>query len=202
MIVAIGALMIATGLFFIYRGWVKETPSGLLNSPKKIQISADDHELYKFNPEKCPAETRNLIMDDVYMRGIIEKGSDFVAAMNWYACHQPARGDVVLYRFSRKLPPAVKRVVAIPGDTISVKPDEQGNGWNLYVNNLRIESEGQAYFFGGKVPPPIKLYEMANAGVLAKDKVIVLSSFPPGDLDSSIFGVVSIEDIVAKIQMP
>lgn len=156
--------------------------------------------LYDFDPNKCPGKTYRLKMADLYMRGLLEFGEEFKASMNWYKCNQPVVGDMVLYRFSGSTMPVVRRIVAVAEDLIAVKHEKAAGYWILLVNDQMVKSEtGTPYFFGGSAEPPLKLYEKTHGGKISAGEAVVFSSFPPGSDDSGVFGVIAVQDIVAKV---
>jgi signal peptidase I len=175
------------------------TAAGLLYWRFFSRPSDANKEIYSFDTQKCPAGIIDFEVPDVYMRGRLEKGAKIKVELNWYHCHEPKRDDLVLYRYSWKRDPVIKRIVALPGDTIRLNKDPEGRGWNLYVNDERIGEDDQPFFFGVKnVKPPLELYAEANKGRVKPGHVVLLSSFPPGDSDSTIFGAIDLGDVVGK----
>lgn len=189
----IGALLVGLLLLGAAAIWY-------INRGDGVPDSITPNELYAFDSEVCPGESRRMKMDDVYMRGLLEIGENFTAQMNWYKCHKFAANDMVLYRFTGKKIPVVRRVVAIPGDKIEVVYDRGLKAWTLSVNAALITDGQNPYFFGGEPPPPLKLYEQAHQGVVGEAEVILLSSFPPGSDDSGTFGAIAVQDVVAKVE--
>ena len=57
------------------------------------------------------------------------------------------------------------------------------------------------YFFGAETPPTLSLYVQSSGGVLRSGDVIILSTLPPGDSDSGVFGVASIVDLLGKVDL-
>jgi signal peptidase I len=61
-------------------------------------------------------------------------GDHFICDLSYYRTHNPARGDIVVFKW-----PVdesifyIKRIIGIPGDTIQIINDE------LYVNNIKLE---------------------------------------------------------------
>ncbi|MCM2282468.1 MAG: S26 family signal peptidase [Bdellovibrionaceae bacterium] len=169
---------------------------------KEIPIeSRTNKPLYDFDTAVCPGPTQQMQMNDVYMRGVLEIGQSYSAHMNWYACHPIKKGDLVLYRFSWKFDPVVKRVVGAPGDKIALVLDPHDQGWNLKINDKIIQADKKPYAFGTKtVPPPLANYAKSYSGVIQKDHAVVLSTVPPGESDSGSFGAISLGDIVARVE--
>jgi len=148
----------------------------------------------------CPGETITRSMEDPYMRGIIEQGQKYRVIMNYYACNPIRKGDYVLHRLSSTLEPTVKIVEGVPGDRFSLVKDKEHNAWNVVVNDDMVKRNGKPYFFGAPTAPTMSLYEKAQKGLLQKGDIILLSSWPPGDRDSGIFGVMSVQDVLGKVE--
>jgi hypothetical protein len=149
----------------------------------------------------CPGERVRLVMGDVYMRGIIEEGEKFDVIMNYYACNPFKRGDYILQHLSASMDPVVKILRGLPGDKFELSKDSGGRGWNLVINGDPVmwEAENKPYFFGGKQAPTLALYEKSRKGILGADEIIILGNWPPGNNDSGIFGVFSINDVLGKV---
>ncbi|MEK7356269.1 MAG: S26 family signal peptidase, partial [Bdellovibrionota bacterium] len=157
-------------------------------------------EIYRFDQDVCPGPKASFKNLDLNLRGYVEKDETVSVTLNWYRCHPPKVGEIVLYRFSWHREPVLKRIVATEGDRIDLVLDHEGRGWNLVLNDKVFESSGRRYFIGvPKVAPPLKLYADANDHVLKPGLVVVLSSHPPGENDSGWFGPVSIQDIVGIV---
>lgn len=166
----------------------------------------DEVEIRSLRPKKdgpCPGETVTLTMDDVYMAGMIEQGEKFKAVMNYYSCNPLKRGDAILMHLSASMDPVVKIVRGLPGDRFELKKDGQGQGWNVVINGdvIQWEEGKRPYFFGGKQPPTLALYEKNRKGVLGPDEIIILGTRPPGNNDSGLFGVFSVNDILGKVSI-
>ncbi len=167
--------------------------------PPPAAVVVDENlEFYKSIRPGCPSEIRQLKMDDPYLRGILELGASYQAAMNFYLCNPAEKGDLVLYRYSWKFLPVARQVVAVGGDRLRLK--KLSNGWELWINDKVHVTNKQKFLFGvPESPPPLENYIQANQGKVLPNHVVILASFPPGEKDSSVFGVVEINDIIAKI---
>lgn len=149
----------------------------------------------------CPGEKLELKMDDVFMRGLLEKGAPFSVSVNWFACNQAENNQLVYYRYSTKADPIVRRIVAREGDKFHLAKDESHKAWKLFVGGNEIKSvDGKPYFFGSiEAAPNLKVYGDAHDGILAKGHVILFSAFPPGEIDSGVYGVISTQDLVGIV---
>ncbi len=175
----------------------------LILNRKQEQPSAprDRLSIYNFDQSKCPGPRIQFKVEDPYMRGLIEQGQTVDVTLNAFACQSIQAGDLVLYRFSEFDPPVVRRVVGKSGDHFTVEKDNQLKGWVLNVNNQPIVSvTKQKYVFGGDLPPPLSLAATQRKGALGPSDVILFSSFPPGEKDSGVFGVVALQDIIGVVE--
>lgn len=195
--------LLALSVFLlVFAGWVfyrqNYLDSDRIITGAGIEIPKENHEFYNQVRPGCPGDIRNLQMDEPYLRGILELGTAYQALMNYYECNPPKTGDVGLYRYSWKFLPVPRQIVAVPGDKIKLK--KSALGWEMTINGKVHFGGNQKFIFGTpKVPPPLFAYLEMHQGILQPGHVVVLASFPPGDKDSTIFGVVELRDIVGKV---
>lgn len=149
--------------------------------------------------KNCATTTESVVVPDGHMRGMFNQGDKIQVVKNWYRCHPIQDGDVVYYRFSTQFPPVVRIVRAVGGDRFHLIKDEAKKKWNIKINDSLLSYQGKPYFFGVDPPPVLSLYETEYKGVLPKDDVILFSNVPPGDRDSSTFGVANVGDILGKV---
>lgn len=151
----------------------------------------------------CPGKAFPFKNVDVYVGQAFPLDQVVLVEPNYYRCHPVERGDYVVYRFSDRSEPVIRRVVAIPEDRFQLELDEKSRGWNLIVNgeavvDLRDESP---YFFGvPETRPPLSLAAEKRKGILASGEYIVLSTRAPGDLDSGMFGVVDTSSLAGRVR--
>jgi signal peptidase I len=105
-----------------------------------------------------------------------------------YLFHPPERGDIVVFdppTASEK--PYIKRVIAVAGDTVEIKPD----GY-VYINGAKLEED---YIQGG-----ITDCSSRNCGpeVVPEGEVYVLGDNRRNSSDSRIFGFVDVDDVIGK----
>lgn len=111
------------------------------------------------------------------------KGQDII-----FLFHPPQRGDIIVFNppvASEK--PYIKRVIAVAGDTVEIKP-----GGYVYVNGTRLE---EPYIQGGITECNVRKCEPVT---VPAGKVYVLGDNRRNSSDSRIFGVVDINDIIGK----
>jgi hypothetical protein len=183
------ALALSIGVFFYLK---KESPK--VDEPKEILIG---------NGQPCPGETLELTAQDTHMDGLLKLNQKFKVIINWYACHEIEKGDLVYYRYTPTLDPVVKVVRATEGDKFQVLFDKKHGAWNLKVNDEFVMDavSDTPFYFGARPPSPLSLYEKANRGVLQKGDLILLSNVPPGSNDSGLFGVANIADVIGKVEV-
>jgi signal peptidase I len=110
-----------------------------------------------------------------------------------YRFHEPARGDIVVFRYPRD--PAeffIKRVVALPGEKAQIKDgyvyiynQEQSNGFRLTEDYL---------------PPALRTYGLNEEIItLADDEFYVLGDSRNSSKDSRNFGPVAKKFIIGKV---
>jgi len=143
-------------------------------------------------------------------------GDRLLAAKNVYLDHDPAIGDVVIFRNPEKRAQAyIKRVVAVEGDTVEIRDDE------LYINGVKLRREEAsapanvvpqvkgtlAYFYEWNGNAKYQICLCAHGGLGLKDfpKTIVPKHqcFVLGDnrdncMDSRVFGSIPIVGIIGK----
>jgi hypothetical protein len=159
---------------------------------------------HKIRGGPCPGEVKEFTQDDVYMRGLLEQGQKFKVIMNYYDCNPPKKGDLVLFSFSDQMQPVVKVIRAVQGDKYKLTVDKKYHAWDIWINGEQLFSltnPSQPYFMGtSDSKHPLHLYEGPRKGVLQQNEVILLSSFPPGDKDSGIFGLFNLVDVLGKVE--
>jgi len=108
-------------------------------------------------------------------RLIIEKVS--------YRFHLPRRGDIVVLKLPNRRqsdPPLIKRVVALPGETIEIRDGR------VYINGQALEESYLEQLTSGNMPPR----------VVSPDYVFVLGDNRGSSNDSRSFGEVALSDII------
>jgi signal peptidase I len=96
---------------------------------------------------------------------------------------QPKRGDIVVFRYPRD--PSrdfIKRVVALPGETVEIKAGQ------VYVNNQRLE---EPYIMDNPT------YSKEPAVVLP-DQYFVLGDNRNNSSDSHVWGPVPVDNVIGK----
>ena len=103
-----------------------------------------------------------------------------------YYFHEPERGDIIILHppppYSPKATPFIKRIIALPGDTIEVK-----NG-AVYVNGSKLN---EPYI---KEPPAYNLQQKK----IPEDEYFVLGDNRNNAKDSHVWGTVPRQNIIGK----
>jgi hypothetical protein len=190
-LIVVLVLLLAAAAYFFLR----------LPGPEPAIAARVRKPIYNFDLNKCPGDNIQFTMNDLYMRGIVEKDQVVDVTLNWYTCNPPETNDLVLYRFSEFDDPVVRRVVGKAGDSFGVVKDAKGRGWNIVINKKIILSNGKPHFFGVDDPPPLWYSTQSRKGILGEREVVLLSSFPPGHLDSATLGIVDLADVIGKVYL-
>lgn len=157
---------------------------------------------YLSDDSSCDAGVEKTVRGDS-MYPLISEGEVVRAQFNYYKCSVIARGDVVLIEYPvLRESHLIKRILAIPGDTIHVR--HEGNddalGWQVVVNDSLIQnSENIPYSFSRERIAHIQNDAQGYGGVIPENYYLVLGDNPQGTLDSTISGLFSKETIVAKV---
>jgi hypothetical protein len=99
------------------------------------------------------------------------------------------------------MPPVVRIARGVPGDKFELISDKPNHAWNIKINGkFVLDNVGKPYFFGAETPPTLSLYEKSHHGLLGPGEAIIFSSFPPGDKDSGVSGLASVDDLVGRVE--
>lgn len=105
-----------------------------------------------------------------------------------YPFHPPQRGDiVVLHPPIDQGKPYIKRVIGLPGETVSVHDGA------VYINGERLEEpylNGAATSWAGSI--------QEEETILGENEVFVMGDNRNNSTDSRIFGPISIDEIIGK----
>ncbi|MGD0388312.1 MAG: signal peptidase I [Tepidisphaeraceae bacterium] len=143
-------------------------------------------------------------------------GDRLLAAKNVYLDHDPAIGDVVIFRNPENRAQAyIKRVVAVEGDTVEIRDDD------LYINGVKLRREEAsapanvapqvkgtpAYFYEWNGNAKYQICLCADGGLGVKDfpktivpkhQCFVLGDNREDSMDSRVFGSIPIVGIIGK----
>jgi signal peptidase I len=100
-----------------------------------------------------------------------------------YFLHPPRRGDVVVADRPGNEVSLIKRVVALPGETVEVR------GGHTFINGERIEEPWVTHFGGPSYPPT----------VVPPDHVFILGDNRSASRDSRSIGPVAVDSIKGRV---
>jgi signal peptidase I len=151
--------------------------------------------------DECAIEISQARMPDGYMRGRIEQDQAIEVQKNYYACKPLERGQFVMFHISTELPPVIKEVVGIEGDTFALERDKEDDGWKISINGKPlIASTGKPYYLGNAKREPVLFTHLKETnGKIGEGKVLILSHVPRGNSDSGTFGLVEKKNIIARV---
>ena len=146
----------------------------------------------------CDIYDKTETVNGTSLAPFIVNGTTVTAAYNYYHCHTVQRGDIVLYKYSGDKNPLIKIVQGIPGDTFSLQPS--GSGWHMLINGAVLANkENIPYVFDAQKKKMLDLYVTDYQGKIPASAYLILGDNPAGTLDSSAFGLVGREDLLAKV---
>lgn len=148
----------------------------------------------------CVKEPTLKTVEDEFMSGVFEMGTQVNVLENYYDCNTPQNGDIVYYKFSENIAPAVRFVRGVPGDRYSLQEDKTKAGlWTISVNDEPIMAGAEKYYIESNSVPPLKTYELSRHGLLQNDEYILLGNKSPSISDSSNFGLIKKKTLVGKV---
>lgn len=125
------------------------------------------------------------VVDGPSMQPNLYRGYRVVAEKVSYRFHPPHRGDVVIVDRPGNQGSLIKRVVALPGETVEVR------GGHVLINGQRIEEPWVSNFGGPNYPPR----------VVPADHVFILGDNRVNSRDSRVIGPVPVELIKGHVRL-
>jgi signal peptidase I len=130
--------------------------------------------------------------------GFVEEGAKLEVQKNYYACHKPEKGDIVVYDFVGI--PTLERVAAVPGDTFTTH--EASNYWTIYVNGKpAFNSKKEPYHLSPSGKSMIDLYSAGPKGVVPAGTYLLLGDTQSGSKDSTAFGLTTTSSFMGKTKL-
>jgi len=173
--------------------------SGVVTSGKVFFIEERNLSVFDSISKECPDSSKEMTVQGTSMYPFIKPGDKVKALFGYYGCHDIKRDDIVLFKYSGNKNLLIKFVRAIQGDQWSLKKVD--NVYEIVINgNILKNSEGKFYQFNEHSSKMLKLYTNdyptipAGVYLLLGDKI-------EGSLDSSHFGLVSKNEIIAKVDL-
>jgi signal peptidase I len=148
----------------------------------------------------CPVDRETKTVRGQSLSGLVKDGSRVTFLHGYYACHEPARGDLVLYDYAGNDYPLLKQIRAIPGDSLSLQAE--GNKTQIMINGEPLKtSSGEVFIFGEATAKLLALYVRDFQGVIPQESYLILGNLPHGSVDSSQFGLVAKKDLLGKVRL-
>lgn len=150
------------------------------------------------NNTDCVKEVKAVLIKDDFTAGVYENGEHAQILWGFYTCNEPQKGQYAAFQFALHIPPSIRKIVGVPGDTYSLIKDESKKGrWWLVINGEKVPSKDGDYFIESNTVPPLKTYSDFK-NVLQADEYILISEVAPGFSDSGNFGLVHRKDLIGK----
>jgi signal peptidase I len=148
---------------------------------------------------QCPVSLKEMIVQGYSMYPFIEPGETVRALFGYYGCHDVSRNDVVLYRYSGNENLLIKFIRAVPGDRWRLDKNEVG--YNIIVNDsIVLNSEEKLYLIADASIKMLQLY-VKDYPTIPENTYLLLGDKTDGTLDSTAFGLVGKDDIMAKVEV-
>ena len=146
----------------------------------------------------CAVTTGQAVISGDSMDGILSDGQKVTVLENYYACHDVARGDIVVYNYPGQ--PIVKKVMGMSGDMLGLQAS--GAGWNILINGQPLKNaQGEKYLIGQSGDSMLSLYVHDYKGTIPAGSYLILGNLAGGSNDSTAFGLVGGTDFLGKVQM-
>src|SRR3989338_5149714 len=95
----------------------------------------------------CPITETERVAQGNSLTGILESGESVKILFGYYACHEPERGDLVLFNSSGGSEPLIKIIQGVPGDQWQLSPTSGGYN-DLIINGQILKTpSGGSYQF-------------------------------------------------------
>ncbi len=138
------------------------------------------------------------------MDPLIKEWDVVLAAINYYDCYEIARDDIVLYQYVGNKNPLIKQIKGAAGDSFVLKLKNGGDGlvenWQILINDeVLTTASNEPYNLIGKKYEMLALYEKSYNNIIPKDSYLLLAEMPRGGTDSTSFGFVHKNNIIAKV---
>lgn len=140
----------------------------------------------------------NYVVEGESMLPTLEEGNKLVVNKIGFEASDLQRFDVIVFHANEK-EDYVKRIIGLPGDKISYQDDK------LYINGKKIEEpfleKYREKVLAGALTGDFTLEEVAGQQIIPKGKVFVLGDNRRGSWDSRHFGLISIDQVVGKVNL-
>lgn len=168
--------------------------------PQKLKIYLSKNVLQEDKNQICSYQLEKRIVRGSSLEPLIRNGQEVKVFFNYYKCNEIRRDDIVLYSYAGNNAPLIKIVKGIPGDSFKlVKAGE--NQWYILINGEVLKnSQRIPYLISGEKYQLLSIYEKNYQGIIPENAYLLLGNSPSGSTDSTSFGLVSQQDILAKVE--
>lgn len=132
------------------------------------------------------------------MNPLLKEGTEVKIDFNYYACHKPQAGEIIIYQYSPDKNPIIKNIKGVAGDSIELKP--MADKWNIIINGQILRnSAGQEYAIDRKGYNLLSLYIKDYQGKIPTNSFLILGDQTQGTFDSSMLGLVGTQGLLGKV---
>lgn len=148
----------------------------------------------------CVTGHLDKVVKDEFMLDLIPQGSSPQVLLDYYRCNPVKRDDLVYFRFSAPVSPAIRKVYGLPGDQFTVEAGEQPKTFTLKINGKAVSTSAGKLTFQSASTPPLKSFEIARQGILGPNEFIILGEKQPAPNDSISLGAVKLNSFEGKVK--
>jgi signal peptidase I len=128
---------------------------------------------------------------------LLSSGEVVDVFMKYYDCNTPKRGDIVLIDYAGNTNPLIKSIQGIPGDAYELIED--GSSFHIRLNgDILKNSQGVQYTLSRTEIQEIAKYAKAYGPAIPSSRYLILGDNPSGSLDSTRFGFMSENTLIAR----
>jgi signal peptidase I len=148
--------------------------------------------------QDCSVEKEIMIVQGSSLFPLIDSGQEVEVFFGHYDCYEIERGDVVLVNYAGNENFLIKIVRGLPGDKFELV--KKSSGWNIFINGKVLRnSKGEDYLINSREYQMLSLYEKDYENMIPEGTYLILGNKISGSVDSTQFGLVSKENLVAKV---
>jgi signal peptidase I len=148
--------------------------------------------------QDCLVEKEIMVVQGSSLFPLIDSGQEVEVFFGYYDCHEIERGDVVLVNYTGNENFLIKIARGLPGDKFELI--EKSSEWNIFINGKVLRnSENEEYLINSRQYQMLSLYEKDYENMIPESTYLILGNKTSGSVDSTQFGLVSKENLVAKV---
>jgi signal peptidase I len=165
-----------------------------------LWLTSTENSVLVDNSPDCQTQISTKTVRGNSMTPLLAAGTEVQAIANYYACQTPQRNEVALVMYAGNEAPLIKMIRGIPGDSFDFQ--EYAGLYHLLLNgDILTNSSGEAYTFSRMNIQEIAKYGEAYGYTIPAERYLVLGEAVSGSLDSTRFGFVSRNLLVAKVAL-